>query len=133
MAGLGAMLIGMIGGGIAWVFIIVITFMMAIVVFADAHRNNMNAVLWSIMALLFNFYSLPFYIYARVRSSTVKCSLCGAKVGNKNNFCPSCGTEVKKYDDGAFGKKVLKIVLIVIAVFVGISVAWTALTGVLNG
>lgn len=132
MAGLGAMLIGMIGGGIAMFLFFLMTVTEAVIVFFDARCHGMNAVLWGVTALLFNFYSLPFYIYARVKSATVICSSCGTKVGNKNNFCPKCGTEVQKFDDAAFCKKVLKIVLIVAAVFYGVSVIWVALTGILD-
>ena len=132
MAGLGAMFIGMIGGGIAWLLFIMMTLMLVVIIIIDAHRHKMNAILWGVMALLFNFYSLPFYIFARIKSSVAKCGSCGTKIGYKYNFCPACGAEAQKFDDGAFAKKVLKIVLIVAAVFSGISVAWVALTGILD-
>lgn len=132
MAGLGAMLIGMIGGGIAWICFILTTFILVAVIFIDAYRHNMKAGLWALMSLLFNFYSLPFYIYARIKSATVKCPSCGTRVGQKNNFCSECGTEAPRFDDGAFAKKIIKFVLIAIAVFSIVSVIWVALTGVLN-
>ncbi len=132
MAGLGAMLIGMIGGGIAWICFIVETLILVAVIFIDAYRHNMKAWLWALMALLFNFYSLPVYIYVRIRKATLKCGSCGTKVGEKMSFCPGCGAEVRKIDDGAIAKKVIKYVLIGIAVFEIIVVGFLAIDGILN-
>ncbi len=132
MAGLGAMAIGLIGGGIAWLCFIVFTCLLAGVIFIDAYRHKMKAVLWCVMALLFNFYSLPFYIYVRIKMATLRCKSCGEKVGQKKNFCPVCGTEVPKFDDGAFAKKVIKYVLIAVAVFSLLCSIWVALTGIIN-
>lgn len=132
MAGLGAMLIGMIGGGIAMACIIVSTLILAAVVFIDAYRHNMKAWLWALMALLFNYYSLPVYVYVRIKKATLKCGSCGTKVGEKLNFCPNCGAEVRKIDDGAIAKKVLKYVLIGIAIFSVIGVAYITIDGIVN-
>ena len=104
----------------------------AVIIFVDAHRHGMNAVAWLIMALLFNLYSLPFYIYARIKVATLKCPSCGTKVNNKDNFCPACGAQAPKFDDGAFAEKIMKVVLLIAAVFIGISVIWVTLTGILN-
>lgn len=122
MAGLGAMLIGMITGGIAWIFCIIGICIYAAVIFIDAYRHNMKAVLWGLMALLFNFYSLPVYIFVRIKMANFRCASCGTKVGQKKNFCPVCGAEVPKYDDGAVAKKVIKYVLIAIAVFWAVTI-----------
>ncbi len=132
MAGLGAMLIGMIGGGIAWICFIVETLILAAVIFIDAYRHGMKAWLWALMALLFNFYSLPVYIYVRIKKATLKCGSCGTKVGEKMSFCPGCGAEVRKIDDGAIAKKVIKFVLIGFAVFEIIVVAFLTIDGILN-
>ncbi len=132
MAGLGAMLIGMIGGGIAWICMIVSIWIFAAVVFIDAYRHGMKAWLWALMALLFNYYSLPVYIYVRIKKATLKCGSCGTKVGDKMSFCPGCGVTVQKFDDGAIAKKVLKYALIVIAIFSIIGVAYIAIDGIVN-
>ena len=132
MAGLGAMFIGMIGGGIAWICFIVETLILAAVIFIDAYRHNMKAWLWALMALLFNFYSLPVYIYVRIKKATLKCPSCGTKVGDKVKFCKGCGIEAPKYDDGAIAKKFFKYVLIGIAVFEIIVVGFLAIDGILN-
>ncbi len=132
MAGLGAMTIGLIGGGIAWLCFITFTCLLAAVIFIDAYRHKMKAVLWCVMALLFNFYSLPVYIYVRIKMANIKCESCGEKVGQKKNFCPVCGTEVPKFDDGAFAKKVIKYVLIAVAAFSVLGSIYVALTGIIN-
>lgn len=132
MAGLGAMLIGMIGGGFAMICIIVETFLLVTVVFIDAYRHKMKAGLWALMVLLFNFYSLPVYIYVRIKKAMLKCGSCDTKVGEKMSFCPGCGAEVRKIDDGAIAKKVIKYVLIAFAVFEIIVVVFLAIDGILN-
>ena len=132
MAGLGAMFIGMIGGGIAMLCLFLVALILAVIVFVDARCKGMKAVFWGIIACVFNIYSLPFYIYARVKSATVRCTSCGARVGSKNNFCSDCGAEVQKYDDGAFGKKVLKIVLIIFGIFYVVSLAYIVIMGILS-
>ncbi len=128
MAGLGAMLIGMIGGGIAWICCVIVICIYAAVIFIDAYRHKMKAVLWALMALLFNFYSLPVYIFIRIKMANLKCVSCGTKVGQKKNFCPVCGAEAPKYDDGAVAKKVIKYVLIAVAVFWVITIVLSAIS-----
>ena len=77
----------------------------------------MKAPLWALIALLFNFYSLPVYVIVRIKMATLKCASCGTRVGQKKKFCPECGAEVPKFDDGAIAKKVIKYVLIAVALF----------------
>ena len=132
MAGLGAMLIGMIGGGIAMFCIALMIIVDAVIIFIDAHRHGMNAVAWLIMALLFNLYSLPFYIYARIKVATLKCPSCGTKVNNKDNFCPACGAQAPKFDDRAFAEKVMKVVLLIVAGFIGVSTLFLLISGMLD-
>lgn len=132
MAGLGAMFIGMIGGGIAWICMIVSIWILAAIVFIDAYRHGMKAWLWAFMALLFNYYSLPFYIYVRVKKATLKCSSCGTRVGEKKSFCPECGAEMPEIDDGAIAKKIIRYALIVIAIFSVIGFAYITIDGILN-
>ncbi|MBR4859504.1 MAG: zinc ribbon domain-containing protein [Clostridia bacterium] len=112
MAGLGAMIIGMITGGFMMLFIAVIAVIYAVIIYFDARRHGMKAILWAVMALIFNLYSLPVYIFVRVKIANLKCAACGTKVGEGKNFCPECGAEIKKIDDGAIAKKVIIGVLI---------------------
>ncbi len=111
------MIVGMITGGIAWACFIAFNILLTAVIFIDAYRHKMKAVIWALMTLLFSFYSLPVYIFVRIKMVTLKCASCGTKVGENKNFCPVCGTEIGKIDDGAIAKKVIKYVLIAFAVF----------------
>lgn len=113
---MGAMLIGMVTGGIMMAYIIVSTVIYAVIIFIDAYRHKMKAVLWAVMALLFNLWSLPVYIIVRIKIARLKCGSCGAKVKNNENFCTGCGNAVRKIDDGAIAKKVILYVLAAIAV-----------------
>lgn len=113
---MGAMLIGMITGGIAWICCIAISLLLAVVIFIDAYRHKMKAVIWAVMALLFNFYAVLVYIIVRIKIARLKCGSCGTRVGENKAFCPECGTEVKKIDDGAIAKKVVLYVLAAVAI-----------------
>lgn len=132
MAGLGAMFIGMITGGIAMMCMIVLVCIFAAVIFIDAYRHGMKAWLWALMALLFNFYSLPVYIYVRIKKATLKCSSCGTKVGKKMEFCTGCGAETPKFDDGAIAKKVIKYVLIAFVILSLIGGLYVTIVSELN-
>lgn len=123
---MGAMLIGMITGGIAWLCFIVITLTLAAIVFIDAYRHKMKAVLWGLMVMLFNFYAIPVYIIIRIKIARMKCGSCGAKVSDTGSFCPGCGNPVKKIDDGKIAKKIILYVLAasaIISVLGGLYVA----------
>ncbi len=132
MAGMGAMIIGLLTGGAVWICFIIINFILAAVIFIDAYRHQMKAVLWCLMAILFNFYSLPVYIYVRIKTANLKCASCGEKVGQKKNFCPVCGTEIKKIDDGAIAKKVIKYVLIAVTAFSVFGGIYVAVINIIN-
>ncbi len=108
---MGAMLIGMITGGIAWACFIAINIVLACVIFTDAHRKKMKSAVWAVMALLFSFYAVPVYIIVRIKISRLKCGSCGTRVKNDDCFCAVCGNAVKKIDDGAIAKKVILYVL----------------------
>lgn len=129
---MGAMLIGMVTGGIAMVCLVAMIILYAAIIFIDAYRHKMKAVLWAVMALLFNLWSLPVYIIVRIKMANLKCASCGTKVGSKKLFCPECGTEVKKIDDGAIAKKVIMYVLAAYAVFFTLGMLWIILVENIN-
>ena len=113
---MGAMLVGMITGGIAWICFIIISIILATIVFIDAYRHKMKAVLWGLMVLLFNFYALTVYVIIRIKIARLKCGSCGTKVSNSENFCTGCGSPIKKIDDGKIAKKIILYVIAAIAV-----------------
>ena len=131
MAGLGAMTISLIGGGIAWLCMVTVRCLITAAVFIDAYIHKMKVGLWTILTLFFGFYSLPFYIYARIKTVTFRCESCGEKVGQKKNFCPVCGTEVPKFDDGAFAKKSIKWIILLVIVFIIFSGIYTLVKDVI--
>lgn len=116
---MGAMIIGLITGSIAWISFITMNLILATVIFFDARRHKMKPVIWAVMALLFSFYAVPVYIIVRVKIARLKCTSCGAKTAYGNNYCTVCGSPLKKFDDGAVAKKVI---LGVIIAFAGISI-----------
>ncbi len=116
---MGAMIVGLITGSIAWLCFITMNLVLAAVIFFDARRHKMKPVIWAVMALLFSFYAVPVYIIVRVKIARLKCSSCGAKVAYGNSFCMVCGSPLKKFDDGAIAKKVI---LCVVAASVGFSI-----------
>ncbi len=117
MAGPGAMLIGSVANIIIWFVAVVFRIILTAVIFVDAYRSGLKTVLWCVMAVLFGFYSLPFYIYVRIKTANLRCESCGEKVGQKKTCCSACGAQVKKFDDGAFAKKIIIYVLVGIAAF----------------
>ena len=119
MAGLGAMIIGMITGGFMMAFIAAVTVIYAIIIYFDARRHGMKAILWAVLALIFSLYSLPVYVFVRVKIATLKCASCGVRVGEGKNFCPECGAEIKKVDDTAIAKKVIiGVVIAAVSVYI---------------
>lgn len=129
---MGAMLIGMITGGIAWICFIIINLLLASLVFIDAYRHKMKAVIWAIMVLLFNLYAIPVYIIVRIKIARLKCGSCGTKVKNSDSFCSACGNAVKKIDDGAIAKKVILYVLAAFMIFEIIGMLYIVIVSELN-
>ena len=113
---MGAMLVGMITGGIAWICFITINIVLTAIISIDAHRHKMKTVIWTVMVLLFSFYAVPVYIIVRIKIARLKCSSCGTRVNNNDCFCTVCGSAIKKIDDGAIAKKVFLYVLAAFAI-----------------
>ncbi len=129
---MGAMLVGMITGGIAWICFIIITLTLAAIVFIDAYRHKMKAVLWGLMVLLFNFYAIPVYIIIRIKIARMKCGSCGAKVSNTENFCTECGNPIKKIDDGKIAKKVILCVIAAYIIFLILGMLYISIVTALD-
>ncbi len=129
---MGAMLIGMITGGIAWICFIIMNLLLIAIISIDAYRHKMKTVLWAVMVLLFSFYAVPVYIIVRIKIACLKCSSCGTKVKNNDSFCSVCGNAVKKIDDGAIAKKVVLYVLAAYAIFHVLGMTYIVIVSVLN-
>ena len=126
---MGAMIIGLITGGIFWLSFIVMNIVLASVIFFDARRHKMKPVIWAVMALLFGLYAVPVYIIVRVKIARLKCTSCGMQAVYGNNYCTVCGSPLKKFDDGAVAKKVI---LGVVIAFVGISIIGAVYTALIS-
>ena len=113
---MGAMLVGIITGGIAWICFITINIVLTAIISIDAHRHKMKTVLWAVMVLLFSLYAVPVYIIVRIKIARLKCSSCGTRVNNNDCLCTVCGNAVKKIDEGAIAKKVILYILAAFAI-----------------
>ena len=113
---MGAMLVGIITGGIAWICFITINIVLTAIISIDAHRHKMKTVLWAVMLLLFSLYAVPVYIIVRIKIARLKCSSCGTRVNNNDCLCTVCGNAVKKIDEGAIAKKVILYILAAFAI-----------------
>lgn len=121
---MGAMLVGMATGvaamGISFTLIgfsLVTRTVIALVIRTKARRLNMDSGLWAVSGLFLGFWIIPVYIFAKRKMVSLKCTVCGLQIEHGANFCVSCGTPVKTFDDGAFLKKVLLIAAVAFVVF----------------
>lgn len=99
---MGAMIIGMITGGIAWMMLIISSIINAVIMFFLARYLKMNSVKWAISGLILNFYCEVFFVIALIAMKTRKCKSCGARVENIDGCCVNCGEKITKLDDGKF-------------------------------
>lgn len=115
---MGAMIIGMITGGIAWMMFIISSIINAVIMFFLARYLKMNSVKWAISGLILNFYCEVFFVIALIAMKTRKCKACGTRVENIDGFCVNCGEKISKLDDGKFALRYPFIIfLIIFAVF----------------
>lgn len=123
---MGAMLVGMVTGFAAMGFTFaligfsaVIRVIIALVIWAKARRLNMRSGLWAVSGFFLGLWIIPVYIIAKRKMTSLKCTVCGQQVEHHANFCISCGTPVRAFDDGAFLKKVLLITAVAfVAVYI---------------
>ncbi|MBR3780990.1 MAG: hypothetical protein IKK63_07315 [Clostridia bacterium] len=99
---MGAMLIGMITGGIAWMMFIISSIINAVIMFFLARYLKMNSVKWAVSGLILNFYCEVFFVIALIAMNTRKCKSCSARVENIDGCCVNCGEKITKLDDGRF-------------------------------
>lgn len=79
-----------------FVIAMVIPVLIGVYVYRDASDRGMNAVLWTLVAVLAPSL-IGFIIYLLVRSnySNLKCRVCGTRVRENYVVCPGCGTKLK--------------------------------------
>ena len=79
-----------------FVIAMIIPVLIGVYVYRDASDRGMNAVLWTLVAVLAPSL-IGFIIYLLVRSSysNLKCRVCGTRVRENDVVCPGCGTKLK--------------------------------------
>lgn len=76
--------------------ILILPLVAGIYVYRDAKQRNMNAVMWTLLAILAPFF-LGFIIYLleRVNYSNMKCPKCDMVIKEDYVMCPKCGTKLR--------------------------------------
>ena len=70
--------------------------LIGIYVYRDAKRRNMNAVLWTIIAVLApSLIGFIIYLLVRTNHSNLKCPRCDAAVTESYVVCPRCGAKLR--------------------------------------
>lgn len=104
MAYMGAMLIGMVTGGIMMAVLGTITLVLCIAVFIDSRRHGMKTGWWIVAVLICSVYTIVPYVAVRVKKARRKCPVCLSKVGENDSYCESCGTQLKEINDARVAK-----------------------------
>lgn len=81
---------------IAIVIVICIPVMVGVYVYQDAKKRNMNAVLWTLIALIVpSLIGFIIYLLVRTNYSDLKCPKCDNTVLEQYIVCPNCGNKLK--------------------------------------
>lgn len=78
--------------------ILIVPILIGVYVYRDASRRGMNAVMWTLIALLAP-SMLGFIIYLLVRTSysDLECPRCGTTIKEEYVLCPKCGSRLRPY------------------------------------
>lgn len=78
------------------VILIVIPVLIGVYVYRDAVQRDMNAALWTLVAILAPaFIGFIIYLLVRASYSDLKCPSCAAQVNEQYTVCPKCGAKLK--------------------------------------
>lgn len=70
--------------------------LIGVFVYRDSAKRNMNAVLWTLIAVLApTFIGLIIYLIVRADHSPLKCPSCSQTVTDRYTVCPKCGAKLK--------------------------------------
>lgn len=67
---------------------------LALWVYRDANRKNINPALWGILVLLTNLVGL--IVFTIYKQNSILCQECGALQNSENAFCTNCGAKINK-------------------------------------
>lgn len=78
------------------VFFIVLPIVIGIYVYRDASRRGMNAVLWTLVAILApSLIGLIIYLLVRGNYSDLRCPRCDTPIEEQYIVCPGCGAKLR--------------------------------------
>lgn len=78
------------------VLVILIPVLIGVYVYRDAKRRNMNAVLWTLIALVApSLIGFIIYLLVRGNYSNLKCAKCNTTVTEQYVVCPKCGAKLR--------------------------------------
>ena len=77
---------------------LIVPILIGVYVYRDANRRGMNAVMWTLIALIAPSL-LGFIIYLLVRSSysDMECPKCGTTIKEEYVLCPKCGAKLRPF------------------------------------
>lgn len=77
---------------------LIVPILIGVYVYRDANRRGMNALMWTLIALLAP-SMLGFIIYLLVRSSysDLECPKCGTTIKEEYVLCPKCGAKLRPF------------------------------------
>jgi hypothetical protein len=76
--------------------VVLIPVLIGMYVYRDAKARNMDAVLWTLVAVLVpSFIGLIIYLVIRSNNPNVNCPSCGKPVASEYVLCPYCGMSLK--------------------------------------
>lgn len=110
MAYMGAMLIGMVAGGIMMAVLGTVTLALGIAVFIDSRRHGMKTGWWIVAVLICSVYTIVPYVAVRVKKAHRKCGICSSKAGENDSYCESCGSKLKEINDAGVAKIFIVVV-----------------------
>lgn len=81
---------------ITLVIILAIPVTISVFVYRDARRREMNAVLWTLIAVLApSLIGFIIYLLVRGNHSNMKCPNCNTRIAEQYVVCPGCGAKLK--------------------------------------
>lgn len=76
--------------------VLAVPIIVGVYVYRDAKRRNMNAALWTLIAMLApSLIGLIIYLLVRGNYSNLRCPQCGAAVTEQYAVCPRCGAKLR--------------------------------------
>lgn len=77
-------------------FILMIPILIGVYVYRDASRRKMNAVLWTLIAVVApSLIGFIIYLLVRGNHSDMECPRCNTPITNQYVVCPKCGAKLR--------------------------------------